>query len=102
MNDEGKASDYPSTIILGQSAQVILGIINHENETTTYNIEITLGGKNIQEIGPFNLDAEEKQEQQVTITLTQTGDKQDLEFLLYKGDGTDIYESVHLWISIPQ
>ena len=102
LNDKGKASDYPSTVIFGQSAQVILGIINHENETTAYNIEITLGGKNIQEIGPFNLNAEEKQEQEVTITPVQTGDKQKLEFLLYKGDSTNVYESVHLWIDVTQ
>jgi uncharacterized membrane protein len=102
LNDKGKASDYPSTVIFGQSAQVILGIINHENETTAYNIEITLGGKNIQEIGPFNLNAEEKQEQEVTITPVQTGDKQKLEFLLYKGDSPDVYESVHLWIDVTQ
>ena len=102
LNDEGKASDYPSTVILGQSAKIILGVINHENETTAYKIEINLGGKNIQEIGPFNLNAEEKREQEVTITPVQTGDKQDLEFLLYKGDSTDVYESVHLWIDVTQ
>ena len=102
LNDEGKASDYPGTVVLGQSAQVIMGIINHENETAAYKIEITLGGENIQEIGPFNLNAEEKQEQEVTITPVQTGDKQELEFLLYKGDSTDVYESVHLWIDVTQ
>jgi uncharacterized membrane protein len=48
------------------------------------------------------LNAEEKQEQEVTITPVQTGDNQDLEFLLYKGDSTDVYESVHLWIDVTQ
>jgi uncharacterized membrane protein len=100
LNDKGKASNYPSTIFLGQSAQVILGVINHENGATAYKIEIRLGGKNIQEIGPFNLDAEEKREQKVTITPAQTGDKQELEFLLYKEGGTDVYASVHLWIDV--
>ena len=100
LNDKGKASNYPSTIFLGQSAQVILGVINHENGATAYKIEIRLGGKNIQEIGPFNLDAEEKREQKVTITPAQTGDKQELEFLLYKEGDTDVYASVHLWIDV--
>jgi uncharacterized membrane protein len=100
LNDKGKASNYPSTIFLGQSCQVILGVINHENGATTYKIEITLEGKNIREIGPFNLDAEEKREQKVTITPAQTGDKQELEFILYKEGGTDVYASVHLWIDV--
>jgi uncharacterized membrane protein len=100
LNDKGKASNYPSTIFLGQSCQVILGVINHENGATTYKIEITLDGKNIREIGPFNLDAEEKREQKVTITPAQTGDKQELEFLLYKEGDTDVYASVHLWIDV--
>jgi uncharacterized membrane protein len=100
LNDKGKASNYPSTIFLGQSAQVILGVINHENGATAYKIEIRLGGKNIQEIGPFNLDAEEKREQKVTITPAQTGDKQELVFLLYKEGDTDVYASVHLWIDV--
>jgi uncharacterized membrane protein len=100
LNDKGKASNYPSTIFLGQSCQVILGVINHENGATTYKIEITLDGKNIREIGPFNLDAEEKREQKVTITPAQTGDKQELEFILYKEGGTDVYASVHLWIDV--
>ena len=46
------------------------------------------------------LNAEEKKEQEVTITPAQIGDKQELEFLLYKGDGADVYESVHLWIDV--
>jgi uncharacterized membrane protein len=100
LNDAGKTENYPGTIIAGQGAKVILGVINHEHETTTYSIEITLGGKNIQQIDPFILNAEEKKEQEVTITPVQIGDKQELEFLLDKGDSSDVYESVHLWIDV--
>ena len=102
LNDAGKVGDYPSTIIAGQDARVILGVINHENEAIAYKIEITLDGKDILQIDPFTLIAEQKREQEVTITPVQTGDKQDLEFLLYKGDSADVYESVHLWIDVVQ
>ena len=102
LNDAGKTENYPGTIIAGQSAKVILGVINHEHEPTTYSIEITLGGKNIQQIDPFTLNAEQKREQEVTITPIEIGDKQELEFLLYKGDSSDVYESVHLWVDVVQ
>jgi uncharacterized membrane protein len=100
LNDAGQVENYPGTIIAGQSLNVIVGVINHESETTNYRIEITLGGKNIQPYDLFTLNAEEKQEQEITVTPFEPGDKQELEFLLYKGDSTDVYESLHLWLNV--
>ena len=100
LNDAGEIENYPGTIVAGQSAKLIVVIINHENEPTTYRIDITLGGKNMQQINSFTLNAEEKQEQAVTITPVRVGDKQELEFLLYKGDSADVDESLHLWLDV--
>jgi uncharacterized membrane protein len=100
LNDAGKVENYPGTIISGQNTSVILGIINHENNATTYRIDITLGGNKYQQIEPFILNTEEKREQAVTVTHTKTGDKQELEFLLYKGGSSDVYESLHLWADV--
>ena len=100
LNDAGKVENYPGTIIAGQSAKVILGVINHENEATPYRIEITLGGKNVQRIEPFTLNAEQKQEQEITITPAETGERQKLEFLLYKDDSPDEFETLQLWIDV--
>jgi uncharacterized membrane protein len=100
LNAEGKAENYPSTVFLGQSVEVILGIINHEHEATDYRIEIVIDGESIGQVGPVNLDADETWEQAVTATPKRKGENQKLEFLLYKGDSTDVYESVHLWIEV--
>ena len=100
LNDAGKVENYPGTIIAGQSAKVILGVINHENEATPYRIEITLGGKNVQRIEPFTLNAEQKQEQEITITPAETGERQKLVFLLYKDDSPDEFETLQLWIDV--
>ena len=100
LNDAGKVENYPGTIIAGQSAKVILGVINHENEATPYRIEITLGGKNVRRIEPFTLNAEQKQEQEITITPAETGERQKLEFLLYKDDSPDEFETLQLWIDV--
>ena len=100
LNDAGEVEDYPGTIVAGQSAKLILGVINHENEATTYRIEITLGGKSMQQIEPFVLNAELKQEQEITVIPFEKGDRQELVFLLYKGDSADVYESLHLWLDV--
>ncbi|MDO9334316.1 MAG: DUF1616 domain-containing protein [Dehalococcoidales bacterium] len=100
LNAEGKAENYPSTVFLGQSVEVILGIINHEHEATDYRIEIVIDGESIGQVGPVSLDADETWEQAVTATPKQKGDKQKLEFLLYKNTGADVYESLHLWIEV--
>jgi uncharacterized membrane protein len=60
LNDAGDIENYPGTIVAGQSVKVILGVINRENEATTYRITITLGGQSIQQIEPFILNAELK------------------------------------------
>jgi uncharacterized membrane protein len=100
LNAEGKAENYPRTVIHGQSAEVILGIINHEYETTAYRIEIVIDGESIGQVGPVNLDADETWEQAVTATPKRKGENQKLEFLLYKNTGADVYESLHLWIEV--
>ena len=100
LNDAGEVEDYPGTIVAGQSAKLILGVINHENEATIYRIEITLGGKSMQQIEPFVLNAELKQEQEITVIPFEKGDRQELVFLLYKGDSADVYESLHLWLDV--
>jgi uncharacterized membrane protein len=100
LNSEGKAENYPRTIILGQSGEVILGIINHEHETTEYRIEISIDGVNKGEIGDISLNAEEKWEQAVTFTPDQKSANQKIEFQLYKGAALDSYETLHLWIDV--
>ena len=100
LNDAGEVEDYPGTIVAGQSTKLILGVINHENEATIYRIEITLGGKSMQQIEPFVLNAELKQEQEITVIPFEKGDRQELVFLLYKGDSADVYESLHLWLDV--
>ncbi len=100
LNTEGKAENYPSTIVLGQNARVILGIVNHENTPASYRIEIVIDNENKGEIAAFSLNDEEKWEQMVTFTPAHTGVDQKVEFLLYNGTATDAYETVHLLIQV--
>ena len=100
LNDAGEANDYPSTVVIGQGAKVEVGVKNLEKQSIAYKIEISLDGEDIQEIGPFDLSAQQKLAQEVTIDPIHVGDNQELNFLLYKGDNANVYASLHLWIDV--
>jgi len=90
----------PQTIIEGQNATIVLGIVNHEKETDTYRIEITINGDKVKEIENISLNNEEKWEQDVNFIPTQVGTNQKTEFLLYKDTGTDVYRQLALWVDV--
>ncbi|HEY3420765.1 MAG TPA: DUF1616 domain-containing protein [Methanomassiliicoccales archaeon] len=43
-NSEGKATNYPHNLAVGQAASVTLGIINHEHRQVNYSLEVWLTG----------------------------------------------------------
>ncbi len=97
---EGKAENYPREVILGQSAKLIVGIVNREQESTAYKIEITVDGERIQDIGPINLNHEEKWEQVVAFIPSKMGPNKKVEFLLYKEASRELYQTLDLWIDV--
>jgi uncharacterized membrane protein len=99
---DGKAEDYPREVKVGQEAQVILGMVNHEYENTSYRVEVTIDGIRDGEIGPIVLANKEKWEKQVSFTPTSVGENQKVEFLLYKNGQVEPYLSLRLWIDIKQ
>ncbi|MEM4615923.1 MAG: DUF1616 domain-containing protein [Archaeoglobaceae archaeon] len=42
LGPKGKASDYPTKLFVNQSASLIIGLVNHEQRTVNYTIEIWL------------------------------------------------------------
>lgn len=96
----GKAEDYPREVILGESASVILGIINREHEPVTYVVEITIDGRKAVALGPLTLEHEEVWEEEVSFAPARAGPDQKVEFLLYKGADEDVYLTTHLWLDV--
>lgn len=98
----GKAEGYPQEVKIGQETTVVLGIVNHEYENTSYGIEITIDGLREKEIGPIVLANNEKWENEVSFTPTSVGENQKVEFLLYKTGQAEPYLKLHLWIDVKQ
>ena len=97
---DGKAENYPKEIEVNESASVILGIVNHENKTTDYFVEIYIDNLFNTKIGPITLDNEAKWEDAVNFIPSQTGENQEIEFLLYKDKENGPYLTLHLLVDV--
>lgn len=93
----GMADEYPTEFVLGDTKQVILGVVNHEYEIVTYHAEMNLDGRVLWETD-YTLDHEEKIEEFVDIAPDEIGENMKLQFLLYK-DGEQ-YRDLHLWVTV--
>ena len=86
---DNKVEAYPTDIQLGTSGTVTLGIINHEQAPTTYDVEIITAGVADNTINNITLQPEEKYESKVSFKPKKTGDDQEVQFLLYKNGQSD-------------
>jgi uncharacterized membrane protein len=82
----GEAKDYPTAANLGEPVDVIIGIINHEQETTSYRIVISIGTAELKEINIQPLENDEKWEEQVSFIPEEAGNEQRIDFHLFKNN----------------
>lgn len=100
---EGKATDYPKELAVGEKGSVIVGIINREHETVSYRVEVRIGGVKNNEVGPAELENDGKWEQEVSFVPQVAGEKQKVEFLLYKnGEAKPYLEPLRLWVDVTE
>jgi uncharacterized membrane protein len=95
-----KAADYPEQLKVGEEASVIIGIGNQEQQIVSYRIEVKIDGVTADEVGPVSLKPREKFEQLFTFTPEAPGERQKVEFLLYKQGQTEVYKTLYLWIDV--
>ena len=100
LGPEGKATDYPSELKVGEEARVLVGVVNRERETMSYRIEVRIDGVINNEVESIVLEHKEKLERIVTFTPDKPGERQKVEFLLYKQGQTKVYQSLYLWINV--
>ncbi|MGB9937090.1 MAG: DUF1616 domain-containing protein [Methanobacterium sp.] len=99
LGPNGKASDYPTNLTSGNTGNVIIGIVNHEYSTVNYKLMVKLNNQTLKE---ENITLSNNQTYEKPFTFTAgAGEKQKLEFLLYKlPDESNAYRSLHLWINV--
>jgi len=96
----GKAYGYPENLTAGSSASVIVGVVNREYRNETYLMVVRLGGDVLRN-ETIRLSDKEKWERRINFTVTEAGENQKLEFLLYRlPDKRKPYRSLHLFINV--
>lgn len=103
LGSENKVGNYPTELKAGEKGQVTVAIINHENKTETYRVEVRIDGVINNEAGPITLLPEDRWENEVGFTPVQTGDNRKVEFLLYWNNGSEQYMNpLHLWVDVKE
>ena len=97
---EGKATDYPEELMVGEEGKVLMGIVHREQEITTYWVEVTIDGVKNNEVGAVTLKDGEKWEGIAGFTPDKAGDNQKVEFLLYRQGREGVYQRLRLWVDV--
>jgi uncharacterized membrane protein len=91
-------ADFPKNLTVGESAEFIIGVRNHEAKDEEYRVVILLGDETIKTIDGIKLKHEERWEEKVSFNATKVGENMRLEFLLYKDE--EPYRSLQLLINV--
>ncbi len=100
LGEQGNAENYPKEVTLGETVNVIAGIVNHNQDNLEYRVEITINGERAAYYGPIILAQTEKWEQIVSFTPMHAGSSQKVEFLLFIGEAAEPYQMLYLWLTV--
>jgi uncharacterized membrane protein len=102
LNSEGQAGDYPEVVTVGNPVDIILGVVNHEYEPLPYHIYIQIDGTEVQNINVGTLAYEQKWQEKVSFTPQEVGERQKVDFILYKNGSTEPYlkEPLRLYLDV--
>lgn len=100
LNSAGLADNYPQNLTVGEESKVILGVVNQEHETASYRIEVKSSGTSNNVAGPLVLNQAEKWQETITFQPLAVGDKQKVEFMLYKSGQSEVYRSVYILVNV--
>jgi uncharacterized membrane protein len=100
LGQDNKAGNYPTNLSVSEQGNVTIGIVNHEQSTTTYKLITILNGTTIKNEN-YTLLNNETLRIPFSFTAQRTGNNQTLEFRLYKlPDNNTVYRSVNLYLNV--
>lgn len=101
LGTDGKATDYPKNLSPGQEGKVIAGIVNREQQTMSYRVEVRIDNLKESELAPITLEPEAKWEAPVSFKPDKVGENQKVDFLLFKaGENAPYMEPLHIWVNV--
>lgn len=104
LGPDGTSRGYPTNLNIGDSGSVIVGIVNQEERSVDYRLEILLDGRPIPlQVADedIHLGNDERWEREISFTPDVSGNDMKLQFLLYKDtDLSEPYRELHLWLDV--
>jgi uncharacterized membrane protein len=102
LSTEGKAQDYPKQVILGEPVDILIGVVNHEYKPTSYRVEIKINGIKTSEVNIGTLANGGKWEEIISFTPQFAGERQRIDFYLYKNGEDEPYlkDPLRLYIDV--
>ena len=101
LDQNGKTANYPATLTVGEQGHVIINIVNHEGKEVSYTVQVKVDGQIRTELGPVILNDKANWQSKVDFDAAETGDNQNVEFLLFEeGETTTPADTLKLWFSI--
>jgi uncharacterized membrane protein len=102
LSSEGKAQDYPKQVILGKPVDILIGVVNHEYQPASYQAKIKVGGIEASEVNIGTLANEGKWEEIISFTPQFAGERQRIDFYLYKNGEDEPYlkDPLRLYIDV--
>ncbi len=99
LGPNGNASNYPTNLTIGQNGSVIIGVVNHEYQTTNYELVVSSNGTVMSQQN-ITLTSGNQTQIPYSFTASSAGYK-NIQFLLYKlPDTTNVYRSLHLYVNM--
>lgn len=96
---DGKAAGYPTEVRVGEPGKVIAGIINREQRPVVYRIEVSINGTLIGGWENITLESGKEWQGAMVFALDKVGERQKVEFLLYRQEDEQAYRQLHLWVT---
>ena len=102
LSAEGNAQDYPKQVTLGEPVNILIGVVNHEYQPASYQAKIKIGDIEASEVNIGTLANGEKWEREVSFTPQLAGERQRVDFYLYKNGKAEPYlkEPLRLYIDV--
>jgi uncharacterized membrane protein len=104
LGPDGKADNYTTEYVRGESGTVIVGIANHENRAVNYTMDVRLENKSLalpEKLRHIQLDDNTTLEEPLEITPSFEGKNMELQFLLFNDTEKEVpYNELHLWINV--
>ncbi len=102
LNREGESDNYPGQVVSGELVDIIIGVVNHEYEPTSYRVNITGHSIDNKEITIDELAHGEEFQEIVSFVPQLVGEEQEVEFWLYKNDELEPYfqDPLRLYIDV--